>query len=278
MFHTTELVGTAKLSNTALLEMNSGIILRKLFFTLTSFPDSIRITVTSKQKNRTSNAVVSLATRYNVPATGFILPVSGSWYAAAGPSTHTHHRWVYMEEFAYDFIQMGEGNLTYKGDYTKPENYHCYGKDVLATAAGEVIAVMDSIDDAPIYPKDLPQEEYMKFVQTRQNELIKKYGVLGVSGNFVLLKHGEKEFSFYGHLKNSSVKVKPGQKIMQGDVIAQIGNSGNSTEPHLHFQLNEGSSVLNSRSIPIRFKNLNWSESFEPEGSYIKSGDWIRTK
>ncbi len=278
MFHTRDLLGTAKLSDSGVLQKESGLILRKLFFTLTSFPDNIKITVASRNKKGTSKAVLNLATKNSVSDNSFIFPVSGSWYAAAGPSAHTHHRWAYMEEFAYDLVQMGANNLTYKDDYTKPENYYCYGQDVLAIGAGEIIAVMDSIDDAKLYPKDLPQEEYMKFVRARQSDLIKKYGVLGVSGNIVLLKHGEKEYSFYGHLKKGSVTVKPGQKISQGHVIAQIGNSGNSTEPHLHFQLNEGSAILTSRSVPIRFSNLNWSESFETEGAYIKSGDWVRTK
>lgn len=278
MFHTKDLLGAAKLSGSGVLQKESGLILRKLFFTLTSFPDCIKITVATRNKKGTGEAVLNLATKNYASDNNFILPVSGSWYAAAGPSAHTHHRWAYMEEFAYDLVQLGTNNLTYKDDYTKAENYYCYGKDVLAVAAGEVIAVMDSIDEAKLYPKDLPQEEYMKFVRARQSDLIKKYGVLGVSGNIVLLKHGEKEYSFYGHLKKGSVTVKPGQKISQGHVIAQIGNSGNSTEPHLHFQLNEGSSILDSRSIPVRFTNLNWSESFETEGAYIKSGDWIRTK
>ncbi|MGZ8508967.1 MAG: M23 family metallopeptidase [Chitinophagaceae bacterium] len=278
MFHTKDLLGTAKLSGSRVLQKESGLILRKLFFTLTSFPDSIQITVTTRNNKGPGKAILNLGTKNYTSDNNFILPVSGSWYAAAGPSAHTHHRWAYMEEFAYDLVQLGANNLTYKDDYTNAENYFCYGKDVLAVAAGEVIAVMDSIDDAKLYPKDLPQEEYMKFVRARQSELIKKYGVLGVSGNIVLLKHGEKEYTFYGHLKKGSVTVKPGQKISQGHVIAQIGNSGNSTEPHLHFQMNEGSSILNSRSIPIKFANLNWSESFEPEGAYIKSGDWVRTK
>jgi murein DD-endopeptidase MepM/ murein hydrolase activator NlpD len=183
-----------------------------------------------------------------------------------------------MEEFAYDFVQTGTGNMTYKYDYSKPGNYYCYGKEVLAIADGIVLSVLDGVNDAEIYPKDLPWEEYMKFVKKRQNDLITNYGVIGLNGNSVIIKTAENEYAFYAHLKKGSIVVKPGDKFSQGQVIGQIGNSGNTTEPHLHFQLNETKDVLNARSVPIRFSNLNWSESFEQEGSYVKSGDLIRTK
>jgi murein DD-endopeptidase MepM/ murein hydrolase activator NlpD len=279
MFHTKDLLDTAKLVNAGNLQKETGLILRQQFFTVNKFPDSIRIQATGiNKKGKKENSSLTLLTKTYVSLHPLILPVKGNWYAAAGPSAHTHHRWGFMEEFAYDFIQFGNDNLTYKDDYTKPANYYCYGKEVLAVSAGEVVSILEGVDDAEIYPKDLPQNQYMNFIRKRQNDLITKFGITGLNGNSVILKLADNEYAFYAHMQKGSVTVKQGDKVVQGQVIGRIGNSGNTTEPHLHFQVNETSDVFNSRSLPTRFSNLIWSESLEPEGSYVKSGDFIRTK
>ena len=278
LFRTKDILQGTKLTNNSKMDSQTGLILSKLFFTSIEIPDSIIIKATGNIQGKKVVASKKLLTRNHQSANKYIFPLAGNWFVHAGPSAHTHHRWAYMEEFAYDIAKTGDDNLTYKNDYKVLNNYYCFGKDVLAVEAGEVEEILDGIEDSEIYPKDLAQPEYMKMVRERQNALIQKYGMQGIGGNYIIIKHPNNEYSFYGHLKNASIKVKKGDKIEKGQTIAAIGNSGNSTEPHLHFQLNESKNVLSTRSIPIRFSNINYSESFEPEGSYLKSGEMIKTK
>jgi murein DD-endopeptidase MepM/ murein hydrolase activator NlpD len=77
-----------------------------------------------------------------------------------------------------------------------------------------------------------------------------------VSGNYAIIKHAANEYSFYAHIKNGTLKVKKGDTIKQGQVIGKLGNSGNSTGPHLHFHLMDKPSILTGRGLPIHFTNL----------------------
>jgi murein DD-endopeptidase MepM/ murein hydrolase activator NlpD len=76
-------------------------------------------------------------------------------------------------------------------------------------------------------------------------------------GNFVIIKHAEKEYSFIAHLKKDSVAVKAGDKVKQGQVIGLCGNSGHSTEPHIHFHLQDSSSFWIAAGLPVRFGNFS---------------------
>lgn len=78
-------------------------------------------------------------------------------------------------------------------------------------------------------------------------------------GNYITIRHQEKEFSTLAHLMPGSITVALGQKVVRGQVIARCGNSGNTSEPHVHFQLNDGRSFLASAGLPIRFKNV-WAK------------------
>jgi murein DD-endopeptidase MepM/ murein hydrolase activator NlpD len=96
-----------------------------------------------------------------------------------------------------------------------------------------------------------------------------------VIGNYVILKHAGGEYSTYAHLKQGSVRVKAGDSVTRGQVIAQLGHTGNTTEPHLHFQLTDGPDPMYSRGIPIVFKNtVVEAQGFE--GRPLQAG-WIVT-
>jgi len=87
-----------------------------------------------------------------------------------------------------------------------------------------------------------------------------------IRGNFITIKHAEKEYSIIAHLAPNSITVKVGDTVKQGQLIAKCGNSGNSSEPHIHFQVNAGKSFYASMGLPIAFKNIKatqvkgWSE------------------
>src|SRR5262249_13337905 len=107
-----------------------------------------------------------------------------------------------------------------------------------------------------------------------QNELLAK-SYKAVIGNYVVIKHERGEYSHYAHLKQGSVRVKPGDAVSRGQIIGQLGQTGNSTEPHLHFQLTDGQGPMYSRAIPIVFKDIG-VEALALVGRPLQTG-WIVT-
>lgn len=210
------------------------------------------------------------------PGTEYHLPVTGTWYVAVAPSFHTPHRWVTNEEFAVDLVVLeGEGR-THKGDGSRFENYYAYGRDVLAIGEGVVVeAVADGTEDPSRLPR--PGESYADFEQRTlagQSALLAK-GYKAPLGNAVVIRHAGGEHSHYAHLKPGSIRVKAGDMVKRGQVIGQVGHSGNSTEPHLHFQVTDGPDPMYSRGVPVVFRNA-FAEGLGYEGRALQSG-WVVT-
>lgn len=122
-------------------------------------------------------------------------------------------------------------------------------------------------------PGESPEGFQQRTVQA-QTELLMK-NPKAVIGNYVVLRHAGGEYSQYAHLKQGSVRVKVGDAVTRGQVLGQVGQTGNTTEPHLHFQLTDGQDPLYSRGIPIVFKGLA-VEGLDLVGRPLQTG-WIVT-
>ena len=143
--------------------------------------------------------------------------------------------WIYFgQRFAIDWMRLDEAGRLVHGDPADVHNYECYGVDVLAVANGTVVRVFDALDDQP--PGNLPDPKNM----TVQNVL----------GNHVVLDLGGGVYAFYAHIEKGSISVAEGQRVKRGDVLGKLGNSGNTSGPHLHFHLMDGPSPLASNGIP----------------------------
>jgi murein DD-endopeptidase len=168
----------------------------------------------------------------------------GPWRASNGPSNESGHRRVLTtldaaERFAIDYVKLGDDNLAFSGDRQVLENHHAYGAEVLAVAEGVIVSLQDGIPDRvgppqPSYPFDL-------------------------TGNRIILDVGGTRYATYSHLKPGSIRVKVGQRVRRGDVIALLGNSGNAPVPHLHFQVQDAPGLA-TEGVPYRH------ESFEVIG------------
>jgi len=178
----------------------------------------------------------------DVPLVSIGLPVkNGIWYMEDGPSPQNSHRNFTQatksqydstqngyklgysnQRFAIDFSKIGEDGLLYKNKGIQNSDYYCYQIDVIAVADGIVVGVKDSIPDMP-HPPAI--EEFKKPTD--------------YTGNLVLLDIGNGIIASYAHLLAYSIKVHLGDTLKKGDFIAKIGNSGNSTGPHLHFHLSK---------------------------------------
>lgn len=182
----------------------------------------------------------------------------GEWYAGSGPSNSSVHRRTVIslegkvftaQRFAIDWGLIGKNGDTKHDDTSKNENYWCYGQPVHAVADGTVTETVDR------YPDNQP------------GVLPKEVTVEGAPGNHVILQIGEGQYVLFAHLKAGSVRVHVGDKIKRGDVIGQVGNSGNSSGSHLHLHVMDRNSALASEGIPYvfdRFRFLGWGKDYEP--------------
>jgi hypothetical protein len=142
------------------------------------------------------------------------------------------------ERFAIDYVQLSADGTLYKGDRSKLESYPYFGADIHAVADGPVVAVLDGLPEqvAGQSPTGLPLEQY--------------------GGNHVVQDIGDGNYAFYAHLKTGTVKVKPGDRLTTGQVIANLGNTGNTDAPHLHFHVMSTADPLRSNGIPFVFKSF----------------------
>ncbi|WP_428329426.1 urea transporter [Mucilaginibacter sp.] len=143
----------------------------------------------------------------------FNLPFMGRWTISQGYDGTITHKEAWGK--ALDFVIKDEDGNTYKYPGIQAEQYYCYNKPVLACGDGIVEEVVTHIDDNEIGQ-----------VNTIENW-----------GNTIVIKHLTGLYSKVSHLKKNSIKVKTGDFVKQGDLIALCGNSGRSPEPHLHFQV-----------------------------------------
>ncbi|MGH7712592.1 MAG: M23 family metallopeptidase, partial [Gemmatimonadaceae bacterium] len=174
----------------------------------------------------------------------------GNWLAGNGPARTSGHRRALIpingtpaiaQRFAIDYVMLDSAGRTFRGDRLKNESYYAEGVDAIAIADGIVVATKDSI------PENIPGATSRAVPITLET----------VGGNHVILDIGGGRYAFYAHLKPGSLRVKLGERVRRGAVVGLVGNSGNSTEPHLHFHLSDGNSPLGSEGVPYVHETLD---------------------
>ncbi len=194
-------------------------------------------------------------------------PVKGDrWWAANGPSNFDrHHRNAIIDfasksylaqRFATDWLTLGPDGLVFTGDGTRCSDYYCYGADLLAVANGTVIEARDGI------PEGVPPNNYAK--TTIQN----------VFGNSVILDIGGGRYAAYAHIIPGTVSVRIGESVTQGQLIGKLGNSGNSTGPHLHFHLCNGQDGILSEGLPFSFASYDLLGSYKSDDALEIGKPW----
>jgi hypothetical protein len=172
----------------------------------------------------------------------------GVWAAGDGPSNDSGHRrsifaidgHIYSpERFAIDWVKVGANGDSHDGT-ARNENWWGYGEPILAVADGEVTQVVDGI--AENTPRVLPKPVTLD----------------NIAGNYVIVRIAANRYVTFAHLQPGSIKVRVHDHVRRGDVLARLGNSGNSTGPHLHFQLTDGNSVLQSEGVPFVFEKFTY--------------------
>lgn len=143
------------------------------------------------------------------------------------------------QRFAIDWMRLNDAGEFVSGDKTKNESYIDYDSAVYAVADGTVSSTLDSVDAGT--PGILPANDPV---------LGPKLTVQNVDGNHIIQDLGGGIWAMYAHLVRGSLLVKPGDKVHKGQLIAKLGNTGNSSAPHLHFQLMNDPSLMQADGIP----------------------------
>lgn len=177
------------------------------------------------------------------------LPFDGDWYVFWGGRdiADNYHAENPAQRFAYDFVVREDGQ-SYAGDAAALENYHCWGRDILAPADGQVIAIVNDLPDQMIGETDADNP----------------------AGNHVILALADGEFAFLAHMQQGSVTVQQGEEISQGDVLGLCGNSGNTSEPHLHFHLQTTPDLMEGEGLPAQFQDYVTEEGAVERGEPLR--------
>jgi murein DD-endopeptidase MepM/ murein hydrolase activator NlpD len=203
-----------------------------------------RLTLTRGDSSRTLETATTMVAPAQPPIGAPLR--GGPWVAGNGPSNTSGHRRAMIpvegtahiaQRFAIDYIKVDSAGRTFSGDSLKNESYYAEGLDALAVNDGVVVAVKDGI------PENVPGITSRAVPITMET----------VGGNHVIIDIGGGRYAFYAHLKPGSPRVRVGQRVRRGDVLGLVGNTGNSTEPHLHFHVADGNSPLGSEGLPYLY-------------------------
>jgi Membrane proteins related to metalloendopeptidases len=204
-------------------------------------------------------AEVAVAPQQYIAKTELVLPIRTRTIVFDGHDSYAHHRrlnpadpevskflpYGNADRYAYDLCPVNPNGEMYKDTPYEKKNWYGYGLPVYATGNGRVVAASNDVPDnryegkKVVYP-DLPQTEKYK----RSN------------GNFVVIDHGNGEYSHFDHMKPESVRVKSGDQLKQGDQIGEIGFSGDAFIPHLHYMLTNAADPFHAESLPSYFHNF----------------------
>ncbi len=164
------------------------------------------------------------------------LPFRGRWFVAWGGDTRklNQHHDNPGQRFAFDFVVVDERGKTHRGDGKRNDDYYAFGREILAPADGVVTDVIRGVRD------NVPGS-------------MNPYSALG---NAVLIQHSPHEVSVLAHFKQGSIRVRAGQKVRRGQVLGLCGNSGNSSEPHLHYHLQNTPIIQDATGIKCYFRDV----------------------
>lgn len=177
-------------------------------------------------------APVPVAQSSHVTRAVLRLPFDGEWHVAWGGRTAEQNLHVTQQQqrFAYDLNIVRDGS-SHRGTGEQLADYYCWDQPIRAPANGTVVAVVDGKPDLAV--GKLEQDD--------------------LPGNHVILDLGHGEFVVLAHLRSGSVRVHVGDAINAGVELGRCGNSGNSSEPHLHFHLQDGPQLGEGTGIPAPF-------------------------
>ena len=245
---------------------SGAILLSSLLFVEYTGPQqltSLDIVLRGERAGKPSRGVLPVELLTYKSKGDYVFPLAKKDLLTANlPMNLTQHREMRSQEYAIDITGIGKdkrGTLNVFGsDPSKLSDYFGYGRPIFAVGDGTVAEVGTAFQDSTIGDPTKYSEEFFAKLMA---ELVPKIGLTNaVCGNYVVIDHGNGEYSAYAHLKEGSITKKAGDRVKRGETIAQLGNTGHSTSPHLHFQLMDGPDFFASNGLPITFSNVKIQE------------------
>ena len=191
--------------------------------------------------------------------TSFRLPFDGQWLVFWGGESKelNHHHDSASQRFAFDFLIVDESGRTHQGKGKENKDYFAFGQPVLAPADGVVTDVITGVRD------NTPGSMNPTFA----------------GGNAVILMHCENEVSVLAHFQQGSIRVKCGDNVKRGQVLGLCGNSGNSSEPHVHFHVQNTPITQDATGLRCVFEKITVTRDAKSESRMSYSpvkGDIVR--
>ena len=232
--------------------MEEYVIRNEHFFVVSDLPvDKLDIIIYYKQTGEFKTEQRTVKVVNYKTKNRYIFPVKGGgWQVHGNYDCIGAHRIPAPAsmEFAIDLGLLNSQNKYEWNDGMKNEDALCYGQEIIAIGDGEVADCYNTADWR-IFPSGDPNSDWVKIGQ--------QFGsVPQHCGNYVILKHANDEYSFYGHMIQNSVTVKKGMQVKQGDVLGKLGNAGFSFSPHLHFHLMDSPDLFEANGLPCHFTNI----------------------
>ena len=213
------------------------------------------VNISLDNNDKINGLLVKPSTDDNLPkktrnSTKLILPVKGEWTVTWGGDTKelNYHIESVAQKNAFDIVITNDKGLSYKTSGQTNEDYYAFGKELIAPCDGDIVLVVDGIRDNvpgnvnPIY----------------------------VPGNTVIIKTESNEYLFFAHFKQHSIAVKEGQKVKQGQLLGLCGNSGNSSEPHLHFHIQNVEDINVATGVKCYFDKIRVKGQIKTDYSPIQ--------
>jgi murein DD-endopeptidase MepM/ murein hydrolase activator NlpD len=185
--------------------------------------------------------------------TKLILPFNDEWTVFWGGDTN--HIESEAQKNAFDIVITDKNGKTFETDGKTNEDYYAFGKELIAPCDAEVVLAVDGVKD------NIPGE----------------LNPIYVPGNTVILKTANNEYLFFAHFKQNSIVVKQGQKVKQGELLGLCGNSGNSSEAHLHFHIQNVEDMNKATGAKCYFDEIIVDGELKKDYSPIK-GEKIKNE
>ena len=256
------------------LEINGGktavVFFMLRFENVSQIPASLNHTLYLRSHDGVEHALATkpLTVAPNVPIV-VGAPLRGSDWLA-GDSVHNgpdaaHRRTILFDQgqaygaqrYAIDWVRYRIVNgtaTTWTGPEDRNSSYFCYDSPIYSMTPGIVTQVLDGI------PENVPHSGKMAI----------DVNFVNAGGNHVVMYIGYGLYAFYAHMRPGTIKVKVGDHVNAGDIIGHVGNSGNSTEPHLHEHIINRPSFLAGQGVPYEFAHF---EASGPSESVADSHD-----
>jgi hypothetical protein len=235
----------------------------------------------NKETDDLVRAKLDVTPKPYVQKTVLELPIRGRVFVHDGHEFLSHHRRLditgdmttamkidtNMGRYAYDFVNVDEQGRMRKGESQENSDYYVFGAPLYAPGDG---VVLKSANETP--DNDTKYHWKPDFAAVLKN-------IHMIGGNYVVLDHGNGEYSFIAHMKFGSVTVKAGDRVKRGQKIGEVGASGDAIFPHVHYQFQKDDYV--GEGLPsyfVDFERVTGGKPVAVTRGQVDTGDVLLVK